>query len=60
MIWDVMGGVARRSWARNPNAMRTSATFNENRGEQYHITLPYIPERAFIHEIVQTSLNKTV
>lgn len=40
------GGVARRSWARNPNAMRTSATFNENRGEQYHITLPYIPERA--------------
>lgn len=60
MIWDVMGGVARRSWARNPNAMRTSATFNENRGEQYHITLPYIPERAFIHEIVQTSLNKKV
>ena len=60
MIWDVMGGVARRSWARNPNAMRTSATFNENRGEQYHITLPYIPEKAFIHEIVQTSLNKTV
>ena len=60
MIWDVMGGVARRSWARNSNAMRTSATFNENRGEQYHITLPYIPERAFIHEIVQTSLNKKV
>ena len=60
MLWDVMGGVARRSWARNPNAMRTSATFNENRGEQYHITLPYIPERAFIHEIVQTSLNKKV
>ena len=58
MIWDVMGGVARRSWARNPNAMRTSATFNENRGEQYHITLPYISEKAFIHEIVQTSLNK--
>ena len=57
MIWDVMGGVARRSWARNPNAMRTSATFNENRGEQYHITLPYIPEKAFIHEIVQTSLR---
>ena len=38
MIWDVMGGVARRSWARNPNAMCTSATFNENRGEQ--IILP--------------------
>ena len=23
MLWDVMGGVARRSWARNPHAMET-------------------------------------
>lgn len=23
MLWDVMGGVARRSWARNENAMST-------------------------------------
>ena len=60
MIWDVWGVSPVAAWARNPNAMRTSATFNENRGEQYHITLPYIPEKAFIHEIVQTSLNKTV
>ena len=35
MLWDVMGGVARRSWARNPNAMSTSAAFNENYGEPY-------------------------
>ena len=28
MLWDVMGGVARRSWARNPHAMelRRSST----------------------------------
>lgn len=60
MLWDVMGGVARRSWARNPNAISTSAAFNKSRGEQYHITLPFIPEKAFIRKIVQTSLNKTV
>lgn len=60
MLWDVMGGVARRSWARNPNAISTSAAFNESRGDHYHITLPYIPEKEFIHEVVQTSLNKKI
>ena len=59
MIWDVMGGVARRSWARNPNADAYEQLLSMRiRGEQYHITSPYIPEKAFIHEIVQTSLNK--
>ena len=24
MMWDVMGGVARRNWARNENALSTS------------------------------------
>lgn len=28
MLWDVMGGVARRSWARNEHAMETSEAFN--------------------------------
>lgn len=60
MLWDVMGGVARRSWARNPNAICTSAAFNESRGADYHITLPYIPERAFVHEVVYSSLNKKI
>ena len=31
MLWDVMGGVARRAWARNPNAMTTVDKFNKNR-----------------------------
>lgn len=59
MLWDVMGGVARRAWARNPNAISTSEEFNECRGEDYHITLPYIPKREFIQEIVRTTLNTT-
>lgn len=41
MMWDVLGGVARRAWARNPNAMETSREVNRNYPDAYHITLPY-------------------
>lgn len=57
MIWDVMGGVARRSWARNPHAVTTSVAFNERYGDQSHITLPFIPQEDFIQHIVQTTLK---
>ena len=57
MIWDVMGGVARRSWARNPNAISTSAAFNEKYDGGYHITLPFIPKEDLIQHIVRTSLK---
>lgn len=57
MLWDVMGGVARRSWARNEHAITTSAAFNESHGERYFITLPYIPKEDLIQNIVQTFLG---
>lgn len=40
MLWDVMGGVARRSWARNEHAMEVCKEFNEKYPE-YIITMPY-------------------
>lgn len=52
MSWDVMGGVARRAWARNRNAIRTSAMFNENRPDG-HITLPYIADEEKLTELVK-------
>ena len=52
MLWDVMGGVARRSWARNPHAMETSAEFNNTRGNQYHITMPYIADDELIENLI--------
>lgn len=58
MLWDVMGGVARRSWARNPNAMETSENFNRSHGESYHITIPYIPEEKLIRQTIQNSLKR--
>ncbi|OPZ40683.1 MAG: Urocanate hydratase [Synergistetes bacterium ADurb.BinA166] len=41
MMWDVLGGVARRAWARNPNSMEVSREVNRNYPGDYHISLPY-------------------
>lgn len=49
--WDVMGGVARRSWARNKHAMETSVIFNEE--GTGHITIPRIPEEELIDELLE-------
>ena len=55
MLWDVMGGVARRSWARNPNAMSTSEEFNQTHGEQgYQITIPYLVDDQIIKHILSS------
>ena len=51
-LWDVMGGVARRSWARNEHAMETSEAFNLSHGDAYHITLPYLADEELIKRIV--------
>ncbi len=50
--WDVMGGVARRSWARNSNSMDVCRKFNEENMETEHITLPFIPKEGLIKTIV--------
>ena len=52
MLWDVMGEVARRSWARNEHAMETSEAFNLSHGDAYHITLPYLADEELIKRIV--------
>lgn len=52
MMWDVMGGVARRSWARNENAVQTAALYNKNYVGAGHITLPYEPKADLIDSVV--------
>jgi urocanate hydratase len=44
LAWDVMGGVARRAWARNENAVETARRYNQTRAETDHITLPYLAD----------------
>ncbi|MDR3142233.1 MAG: urocanate hydratase [Tannerellaceae bacterium] len=57
ILWDVMGGVARRSWARNENAIRTSAGFNRKYEADCHITLPYIPKEDLAQNTVMNYLK---
>ena len=48
MMWDVMGGVARRNWARNENAVSTSVEYNKNYDGKGHITIPYIADEDLV------------
>lgn len=50
--WGVMGGVARRNWARNSHAMEVSVEFNEKK-EFGHITLPYLVDDKLIEDAVK-------
>jgi urocanate hydratase len=49
--WDVMGGVARRAWARNPNSIEVSKTYNRER-QQDHITIPEIADDQMLENII--------
>jgi urocanate hydratase len=52
MSWDVMGGVARRAWARNEGALEVSAAFNAKRTGE-HITLPYLADEKYLADLVK-------
>ena len=56
--WDVMGGVARRAWARNKNSIETSIKYNEMRQGLDHITLPFVAEEGLIKNLVSDAFAK--
>lgn len=51
--WDVMGGVARRGWARNEHAMEVSLAYNQQEAGRAHITLPYLVDEALIDRTME-------
>lgn len=54
MLWDVMGGVARRSWARNANAMETVKEWNDTQASNgFMITEPFLAEDALIDKLIE-------
>ena len=54
MLWDVMGGVARRSWARNENAMSTVADWNDkHEADGFMITEPFLASDELIDNLVK-------
>ncbi|MGY4687079.1 urocanate hydratase [Petrotoga sp. DB-2] len=54
--WDVMVGVARRSWARNEASIETSIEYNKENKNTDHITLPYIADKNMIKDLVDKYL----
>jgi len=53
LSWDVMGGIARRNWARNENAIETVEKWNIKHQGEGHITIPFITEEDFIKNLVE-------
>ncbi|MCX7903428.1 MAG: urocanate hydratase [Caloramator sp.] len=57
MMWDVMGGVARRAWARNEHAIEVSMEHNK-KSTTDHITLPYLADDSLVKEVVDFAFKK--
>lgn len=57
VAWDVMGGVARRAWARNENSIATSMRYNQTNAGTDHITLPYIADEQMLRELVDRAVT---
>jgi urocanate hydratase len=55
--WDVMGGVARRAWARNENAIATGIDFNSGHQGTDHITLPFLADDEAVAKLVEEALD---
>lgn len=53
MNWDVMGGVARRNWSSNENAMEVAMEYNQKNSNGDQITVPFIVDEALIHETLK-------
>lgn len=52
--WDVIGGVARRSWARNKNSIET--IIEHNASTEDHVTLPYLADDEYLLSLVRKVL----
>ncbi|MBF0302455.1 MAG: urocanate hydratase [Desulfamplus sp.] len=52
MLWDVMGGVARRNWARNQNAMEVAINYNLENSNGDQITIPFLPDKSLIDKAI--------
>ncbi len=58
MSWDVMGGVARRNWARNANAVEVAAGYNRDNGNGDQITLPFLADDSLLASTLENFFDK--
>lgn len=57
LLWDVMGGVARRSWARNENSIETAMGFNKEYEGKGHVTIPYLASDKLVNDLVDRTIG---
>ncbi len=55
MMWDVLGGVARRAWGRCEHSIEVGAEVNGKYPGSYHITLPYVPADDIVAKAVDAA-----
>ncbi|OQY40879.1 urocanate hydratase [Candidatus Atribacteria bacterium 4572_76] len=56
--WDVLGGVARRSWARNEHAVEIAIKHNKETKVGDHITIPYLVNEDLIKKAMSQKDSK--
>ncbi|NLY67215.1 MAG: urocanate hydratase [Tissierellia bacterium] len=56
--WDVMVGVARRSWAMNENSIETAIEYNKQFKDTDHITLPYVANDDLVKKLVDEKYDE--
>ena len=57
MMWDVMGGVARRSWAGNEHSIAVSAEYNQKLAGEGQITLPNLVDEGLVRRTVTAAVG---
>jgi urocanate hydratase len=48
LLWDVMGGVGRRNWARNSHSIETVKEYNKKYSGESQITVPYLADEDLV------------
>ena len=57
MPWDVIGGVARRAWARNDHSIETAMEYNAAHKKTDHLTIPYVADDGLVRRLVEAKLK---
>jgi urocanate hydratase len=53
-----MGGVARRNWAGNTNAMDVCRSFNESNKGVGYITIPHVAQETLVRKLVTDAFRR--
>jgi len=56
--WDVNGGIGRRAWARNQNALKAADKWNQKNTGRGQITIPNIEDGELIKDLVKKNIKQ--